>query len=553
MNELNQLQIQQIPVKQISPSILNPRRYINESDLQQFAEDIKNDGGIQQPLKLRIKDKDKYEIVYGERRYRAAIINKMETVPAFVVEMDNPTVEKEQLIENANRQDVHFMDEGAKFSNMINRKVNPWPVDDVAKLVNRPVHYVLQRAELSNLTDKLQKDAWAGKIGIGFCIEMARLPKDAQTFLHSKFTGYRTADYGNVKILKEMIEKHIKRNLKTAKFDTTDATIDPKAGPCTTCPKRTGANNLFGDIKSKDICMDSACFVNKTLLATLVQIDNVIDKHPNIVFVKYPNSDIHKLVLKKLQSRGIKEDDIKSQYDFGSSNSKGSTATKVFFVDNDNLGRFTTLYKQSSSLSSNGKSKAIDVKELKKTGKAKAAEINAAIDENIKGIKERQKRYDELDNEKIWLRIHNEIAGDDKWEVPSIEFTKEDMAAIMMAMYTKTMAQAKINKVFDIKGTSAWGPEKIKLLEAFKTATLPQFRKVCRIFLIDILDAATGSHKVNANLAALEMFFNQYHSNKIKSIEEEQSEEAAKRKARADDRIATLKKQKVTEKTIVKK
>ncbi|MCI0626949.1 MAG: hypothetical protein L0387_35770 [Acidobacteria bacterium] len=71
--------------------------------------------------------------------------------------------------------------------------------------------------------------------------------------------------------LREWIEREIHLDLKNAPFDARDASLQPTAGPCTTCPKRTGNNPLlFPEIRNKSLCTDPACY--KAKVQALVQL-----------------------------------------------------------------------------------------------------------------------------------------------------------------------------------------------------------------------------------------------------------------------------------------
>ena len=101
--------ISEVPLKQISANPDQPRREFDEERLQELADSIRQIGIIQ-PITLRkIKDKE-YQIIAGERRYRAATIAQLETIPAYIRTADDENVMEMALIENVQREDLNAME-----------------------------------------------------------------------------------------------------------------------------------------------------------------------------------------------------------------------------------------------------------------------------------------------------------------------------------------------------------------------------------------------------------------------------------------------------------
>lgn len=89
-----------VSLANIQPSSFNPRKYFSESALYELADSIKQQG-VLQPITVRpIADTDRYEIVFGERRYRASVIANMEQIPAIVAELTDDAAEDAAITEN---------------------------------------------------------------------------------------------------------------------------------------------------------------------------------------------------------------------------------------------------------------------------------------------------------------------------------------------------------------------------------------------------------------------------------------------------------------------
>ncbi len=94
-----------LPVDRIEPSRFQPRKDIDLERLHELADSIKTHGVVQ-PIVVRTSDNDRYELVAGERRWRAARLAGLTEIPAVVRELDDQTALALALIENIQREDL---------------------------------------------------------------------------------------------------------------------------------------------------------------------------------------------------------------------------------------------------------------------------------------------------------------------------------------------------------------------------------------------------------------------------------------------------------------
>lgn len=106
-----------LPIKDIRPNPSQPRRYFNESTLDELAQSIKQFGVIQ-PVTVRKTD-DGYELVAGERRCRACELAGEDTVPAIIIDTDAPKSAEMALLENLQREDLSFFEIAEGYQNLI--------------------------------------------------------------------------------------------------------------------------------------------------------------------------------------------------------------------------------------------------------------------------------------------------------------------------------------------------------------------------------------------------------------------------------------------------
>ena len=112
-------EILQVPLTQIIPNRFQPRTNFNNQELEELAASIK-EHGIIQPLVLR-KMGENYEIIAGERRFRAAGMVGLTTVPAIISNIDDQTSAEVALVENIQRSDLTTIKEARSYKNILDK------------------------------------------------------------------------------------------------------------------------------------------------------------------------------------------------------------------------------------------------------------------------------------------------------------------------------------------------------------------------------------------------------------------------------------------------
>lgn len=130
-----------VPISELVPNFFQVRQYFDEGALKELAEDIRI-RGILEPLIVRSTPDRKYEIVAGERRYRAAQQAELTEVPVIIREMSDQEARFAMLAENLQRQDLDIRDE-QRFLQTLQTDYN-LSVRDLAQLINRSTGYVSQ-------------------------------------------------------------------------------------------------------------------------------------------------------------------------------------------------------------------------------------------------------------------------------------------------------------------------------------------------------------------------------------------------------------------------
>jgi len=219
-------------------------------------------------------------LVAGTRRFRASKLAGKQTIPATVRDLTDAECREIQLIENLQRADIHELDEGIGYRSLMELRSDFYTVETIAAQVAKSPSYVKGRISLTDLIPAAQTAFYESKLTVAHALELARLqPADQERALMECFPGHRStasilkdrkAEATTVRQLRDWIDREIHLDLKNAPFDVSDANLLPAAGPCVTCPKRTGNNPLlFPEVRNKSVCTDPTCY--RTKIQALVQ------------------------------------------------------------------------------------------------------------------------------------------------------------------------------------------------------------------------------------------------------------------------------------------
>ena len=262
-----------IPVGLIQPNPWN--RHINEKGLADIAESVRKHGVLQpvlvRPLDDATPGQPVYELIAGERRWRASQIAERKTLPALVRRMDDLEVIELMLVENLEREDLHELDEAAGYDRLLRKDSGPQSlrgfasVEELAERIGKSRSYIVQRLKLLQLETSARDAFRRGELTFSLALRIARLPDPKDQV---KATSAILKGWGGQAMSARDADDYIHRtfmlSLSHAAFKITDASLVPDAGNCKDCSKRTGSNpDLFGDIASGDTCTDAACFQAK--------------------------------------------------------------------------------------------------------------------------------------------------------------------------------------------------------------------------------------------------------------------------------------------------
>jgi ParB family chromosome partitioning protein len=250
-----------IPLRDISVSATNPRKQFKPDALEDLAASIRKHG-ILQPILIRPIAKG-FEIVAGERRYRASKIAGVEKVPCRIKDMSDAEALEVQVIENLQREDVHPLEEAQGYAELL--KLPGYDVAAIADKIGRSMTYVRGRLSMLDGIPEVRAAFAAESITASHMRIICKLQPEKQAeALENCFESYGDKKLLPVSDLRDWIAGEMGMDLDRAPFQLLDADLVESAGACVTCPKSSCVDGkLFGDQSGDDLCYDRVCFGSK--------------------------------------------------------------------------------------------------------------------------------------------------------------------------------------------------------------------------------------------------------------------------------------------------
>ena len=166
-----------LPIHKIVRNRHQPRKIFKDDEIKQLADSIHENGQIA-PVVVR-KIGDKYELIVGERRWRALQLLKKDSVQAVVIEADEKTSAVLSIVENVQREDLNAMEEAESLERLVNEF--DMSHDDVAKFISKSRTHVTNLIRLNELSDYGKEQLRIGTITMGHARAVLTLSNDEQS------------------------------------------------------------------------------------------------------------------------------------------------------------------------------------------------------------------------------------------------------------------------------------------------------------------------------------------------------------------------------------
>ena len=199
-----------LPVHKIVRNRHQPRKVFHENEIKQLADSINENGQIS-PIVVR-KMGEKFELIVGERRWRATQLLKKDTINAVIIDADEKTSAVLSIVENVQREDLNSMEEAESLLRLVNEF--GMSHDDVSKYISKSRTHVTNLIRLNDLSDYGKEQLRTGTITMGHARAVLTLSPDEQS-----------------RILREAVKKNLSvravENLAKPKSKTQSKNKDP--------------------------------------------------------------------------------------------------------------------------------------------------------------------------------------------------------------------------------------------------------------------------------------------------------------------------------------
>ena len=187
--------VMEIPIHDIVPNPYQPRKVFSQSALEELSKSIKV-YGILQPITVRVKE-DKYELIAGERRLRAAKLANIEFIPAIINNMSDESSAVLALLENLQREDLNFIEEAMGYENLI--KEHDFTQQQLAEKLGKNQSTIANKLRILKLPNEIKIKLVENNLTERHARALLKLP--------------------NEDLIKEVLEKIIKGDLTVKKTE----------------------------------------------------------------------------------------------------------------------------------------------------------------------------------------------------------------------------------------------------------------------------------------------------------------------------------------------
>lgn len=162
-----------INVSEIYPNKNQPRKNFKQSELNELAASIKQKG-ILQPIVVRQTENNQYEIIAGERRWRATQLAEVHEIPAYIKDMSDELAREAALIENIQRENLNPVEEAKAYQAILKYKNSNY--DKLSEVVNKSKSHISNMIRLLELEDEILNYVVSGQLSMGHARALIGVP-----------------------------------------------------------------------------------------------------------------------------------------------------------------------------------------------------------------------------------------------------------------------------------------------------------------------------------------------------------------------------------------
>ena len=290
-----------LDIATVHPSTDNHRKTFNDASLQELAESIR-EVGVLQAIAVRPRTEGGYEIIYGERRYRASLLAGAKTIKAAVYNnVTDDEAEDMSLSENLQREQVRPTEEARAFKRLLEK--GRYDMYSLTARFGRSEKYIYTRLKLNELYAPVGELLDNETITISVAEEISTYEPNIQKDVYEKhlkegngedWTGY------TLNLFKRYFEKYYTTDLEQYKFDKTE---------CKACVHNAANYNLFAEHNGCGHCTNRKCLEAKNAAHVAKETEKLLKSDPKLVVARPYYGSRNDMALQKLDKKGheIKE------------------------------------------------------------------------------------------------------------------------------------------------------------------------------------------------------------------------------------------------------
>ncbi len=527
-----------LDITTVHPSTDNHRKTFNDASLQELAESIR-EVGVLQAIAVRPHTAGGYEIIYGERRYRASLLAGAKTIKATIY--DNVTddeAEDMSLSENLQREEVRPTEEAKAFKRLLEK--GRYDMYSLVSRFGRSEKYIYTRLKLNELYQPIGELLDNETITISVAEEISTYEPHIQKDVYEKHLKENSGDNWTgytLNLFKKHFEKCYTTDLEQYKFDKTE---------CKACVHNAANYNLFAEHNGCGHCTNRKCLEAKNAAFVAKETEKLLKSDPKLTVARPYYGNRNDMALQKLDKKGheIKEFDYNvSAREFP----KAPEAPKQEqFTEPKEYEQAVQTFEQKNEEYArkveelNRKKEEGRIKTYVKVGQTEPelcyVEINRkeTAPVTIGTLQERDKRFKQLSVEKIVADTKKIVRENDYPESPFTQYEDGMMYFIML-----TKLQRKHYPLCGIKDQPLPLDEKQRMKVVAKL-TDAQRTVIKRDFISHFL--CEDAYGDNSASKLLRDFANMHFPDQYGLAKATHEEEYQKRHERLDERIKEMKK-----------
>lgn len=274
-----------VALADIQPSNYNPRKTFDEASLAELADSIRQQG-VLQPIGVRPIAENRFEIIFGERRYRASLMAGLETIPAVIYEVSDEVAEEMAVTENLQRKDVTPIEEANAYQKLM--ESGRHDVHSLAVQFGKSEDYIRTRLKFTALIPEIAALLETDEITISVASEICRYGKEIQSevydrhlkegIVYNSWRGMKAADVAR------LIERNFTTDLEYYSFDKT---------LCMSCPHNTNNMTLFCE-GGCGKCANRKCLEDMNTAYLVERAVQMLGEHPTAMLARstYNSNDM---------------------------------------------------------------------------------------------------------------------------------------------------------------------------------------------------------------------------------------------------------------------